>query len=265
MKKEYRIGEVAALLGVSIEGIRNYEKYGIIAPSRTEKAYRKYQYLDVTSLVRARLYRAFGFSLSEISDLTNRMQVPEIRENLRQKDRLLEREYQELFYKRKCLQDYIRDLDGLEARLGRAVMRQMPGFYRMEFARNGEIDLSDETVRRFRQWMSYTPFVHVSSRYHGRDVYGGLAVAEEYAALLGIRADETVQFQPGGVGISIVVMEHDNGYSNAECSQLIHAYAQKHSFALEGDPIGHTLIGVQKDTAYRRYREISVKILTESA
>lgn len=70
-KKEYSIGFVSKLLDMSIEGIRNYEKAGIIETTRTDSAYRKFQYLDVTCLMRARSYRAMGFSIREISEMTN--------------------------------------------------------------------------------------------------------------------------------------------------------------------------------------------------
>ena len=59
---EYTIGQISRLLGLSIEGIRNYEKSGIIRSKRTEASnYRKYSYLEITSLIRARMYRSLCF------------------------------------------------------------------------------------------------------------------------------------------------------------------------------------------------------------
>ncbi len=53
---DYTIGQVSKLLGLSIEGIRKYEKMGIIMPVRSACDYRKYGYLDITALIRAKAY-----------------------------------------------------------------------------------------------------------------------------------------------------------------------------------------------------------------
>ena len=68
----YLISDLSRITGMSIEGIRKYEKEGIIAPQRSENGqYRIYDYLDITSMMRFRMYRALGFSLKETGELIN--------------------------------------------------------------------------------------------------------------------------------------------------------------------------------------------------
>ena len=68
----YLISDLSRITGMSIEGIRKYEKEGIIAPQRSENGqYRIYDYLDITSMMRSRMYRALGFSLKETGELIN--------------------------------------------------------------------------------------------------------------------------------------------------------------------------------------------------
>ena len=48
---KYQIGQVAKLLDISAQGLRLYEKEGIIQPEREESGYRSYNRLDITSLL----------------------------------------------------------------------------------------------------------------------------------------------------------------------------------------------------------------------
>lgn len=58
----YKIGEVAALVGMSSESIRYYEREGIISPERNPlSGYRYYSAWDINVLIKARSYRQAGF------------------------------------------------------------------------------------------------------------------------------------------------------------------------------------------------------------
>ena len=117
---EYSIGKVSRLLGLSIEGIRNYEKSGIISSRREEESnYRKYRYLDITSLVRARMYRSFGFSISETAAMTNDFEIPEIQEAFLHREASLKEEAGLLSAKAEYLQHMYHELGAVENRLGK--------------------------------------------------------------------------------------------------------------------------------------------------
>lgn len=66
----YRIGEAAALSGVSATNIRYYEKEELIAPqARGDNSYRLYTDADVHRLRFIRLCRAMDMSLDEVRTL----------------------------------------------------------------------------------------------------------------------------------------------------------------------------------------------------
>lgn len=69
IRKKYQVGELAKLLGISSQMIRNYEKKGLLSPSRLDSNYRSYEAPDLTLLFLLRKYRAFGYSLDEIKEL----------------------------------------------------------------------------------------------------------------------------------------------------------------------------------------------------
>jgi DNA-binding transcriptional MerR regulator len=66
----YRIGEAAALSGVSTANIRYYENQGLVAPlGRSDNSYRLYGDADVHTLRFIRLCRAMDMSLDEVRTL----------------------------------------------------------------------------------------------------------------------------------------------------------------------------------------------------
>jgi len=82
-ERNYRIGEVAELVGVTTRTIRYYEELGLLgrAPARTKGAHRLYREADVARLRELiRLRDLLGLSLEELLALA---EVEEAREVLR--------------------------------------------------------------------------------------------------------------------------------------------------------------------------------------
>lgn len=64
------ISQVAQLVGLTAKQIRDYEKYGLIAPSgRTASNYRAYSKQDIEKLHFIAHARDVGFSLAQIAEL----------------------------------------------------------------------------------------------------------------------------------------------------------------------------------------------------
>jgi DNA-binding transcriptional MerR regulator len=67
MPSQHRIGEVAALLGISTKTIRHYHRVGLLAePPRTAGGYRLYRTRDLILLLRIRRLQQLGLSLAQI-------------------------------------------------------------------------------------------------------------------------------------------------------------------------------------------------------
>ena len=261
---EYSIGQVSRLLGLSIEGIRNYEKSGIIQSHRPEDSnYRKYNYLDITSLIRARLYRALGYSLRETEALTNDSDIGDVRAMLNRRRAALTQEIALAELTLRRLEALERSLETLEGELGRVAFCDSPAICRIEFSRNCVIDFSAPAVAAFQRWMDWSPFIYVSSRYCRGDVYGGLAMDAEYAEPLGVEVDGRVARIPSRPSLRLTVAESENGFSDVGILQKLYDFADRHRLCLAEDMIGHTVIGVNKARDYRRYRRIYVEILEE--
>lgn len=73
MERFYRVGEVAALTGVSIRTLHHYDQIGLLRPTgRTPSRYRLYTESDLLRLQQALTLRYLGFELKQIRELLDR-------------------------------------------------------------------------------------------------------------------------------------------------------------------------------------------------
>ena len=78
-----RIGELAALVGVSTRTVRHYHHLGLLPePERLVNGYREYRLRDAVALARVRRLAELGLSLDEIRDVLADDQGRELREVL---------------------------------------------------------------------------------------------------------------------------------------------------------------------------------------
>ncbi|ROO51974.1 DNA-binding transcriptional MerR regulator [Micromonospora sp. Llam0] len=82
-----RIGELAALVGVSTRTVRHYHHLGLPPePERLSNGYREYRLRDAVALARVRRLTELGLSLDEIRDVLADDQGRELREVLTELD-----------------------------------------------------------------------------------------------------------------------------------------------------------------------------------
>ena len=111
-EKTYRIGELAALFGVTDRTIRYYEELGLLDPAgRQDGAHRKYPARNIIYLKRVQQLKDYGLALAEIRelfDLARRDRSGEaVRKRLASKYR---EKLEEARRRRSVLDEYIADL-----------------------------------------------------------------------------------------------------------------------------------------------------------
>ena len=73
MARSYRVGEVAALTGVTVRTLHHYDRIGLLRPSgHTEGGHRLYAEADLLTLQQVLTLRYLGFSLGQIGELLRR-------------------------------------------------------------------------------------------------------------------------------------------------------------------------------------------------
>ncbi|MQA93249.1 MAG: MerR family transcriptional regulator [Streptosporangiales bacterium] len=127
-----RIGELAALAGVSTRTVRHYHHLGLLPePERRANGYREYRLRDAVILARVRRLAELGLSLDEIRDVLADERGRELREVLRELEADLARQQEALATRRARLaalleQDEL-DADATVAPEAAAVLRDIAG------------------------------------------------------------------------------------------------------------------------------------------
>lgn len=99
-----RIGELAALVGVSTRTVRHYHHQGLLPePVRLANGYREYRLRDAVLLARIRHLAELGLSLDEVRDALADEQGKDLREMLMELDADLAREQEAIGERRRRL------------------------------------------------------------------------------------------------------------------------------------------------------------------
>ena len=98
MKDKYTIGEVAALLNISPQTLRFYDKNGIVIPHYTDPktGYRYYSYDQISYISRVKYLQQFGFSLDGIKKALATNDTHFFRTFLQQQRQVLQAEAQRI-------------------------------------------------------------------------------------------------------------------------------------------------------------------------
>lgn len=107
-----RIGELAALVGVSTRTVRHYHKLGVLPePERLTNGYRDYRLRDAVLLARVRRLAELGLSLDEIRDVLAGDQQRDLRDVLAELDADLALEQERIGARRARLAALLADAD----------------------------------------------------------------------------------------------------------------------------------------------------------
>ena len=261
----FRIGTIARLLGMSPEGLRLYEREGILRPRRGEGdgAYRSYQHLDLTALVRARGYHHLGFSTRETAGLLNAKDPGEVALQYARREAELEKE---LRWKELLLQS-LRETQALtreaEEALGQVRPGERPAMYRLPFIRDGEFLLDRRGEEIFGQWVSRTPMVFTTHSNQWEALLAGRTQATSALGVFAPLAEELgldlslAEYCPACPCLRSIVEERGEAYFQPrECLAPLLRYVEEHRAAVAGSPISRTFLSLNKKENYTRFREV---------
>lgn len=265
---EYRIGVVSKLLGISAEGLRLYEREGILNSRREEGGgYRLYGHLDITALMRARSYHNYGFSLKETEYLINTDDVDGVLSCYQKRKEDLERE---IAVKQRML-EYMKEINSLSEHMEEDLWcirrAKRPDMYRFEFMDGDRLIIGPEEYKEFQNWVNLAPFAFPSQRNEWAAVLNGedhsisaLGILKEDAEFFGIEENKRVIRYPSCECLYTVVKIAGEEASSTDYLRHLTEYVKQHHIHVTGDPIARTFLSMNKRENYTRYRQIWVPV-----
>ena len=264
---KYHIGLISKLLGLSAEGIRLYERGGIVRSRREGGGgYRFYERPDIVSLMLAMSYRGCGFTLGEAESLVNTDDPSFVAESLRRREEGLEAEIRRKQMILARLRENRERIENAPSKFGVVEFCERPAFYRLEFMRGGELTLEPEYYPLFRKWRALSPFVFPSLRgdwekflREGKDENAaGLALMESDAEMLGEeKLARRGVYYPACPCLRLMMrVEGRFPVMPAPYLEPLKEYAEREKLAVTGDPVSHTFLSINRNGGGMRYRLI---------
>lgn len=150
MSNTYRVGEFAALSGVSVRTLHHYDQLGLLRPSgRTESGYRLYSEWDMLYLQQILTLRYLGFSLEQIGHLLARPEY-DLVESLRAQREVLRDRIAELQEMQSALDRLLAQRDGA-GEWNWALVAQASTAASQALAQKGTRMDNDQMMKRFEE------------------------------------------------------------------------------------------------------------------
>jgi DNA-binding transcriptional MerR regulator len=193
---KYLIHDASELVGISRQTILYYEKTGAISNSRDEATgYRFFSPLDMSILMRARMYHAYGLNLKDVAGMIHKKTLQDIIAVFHSRETAMEKEIEWMRYQRLHLQRYITQLEEADASVGCIRFTERPGLFCL-LCRNNQSITRNKRLRKYvKKWMEYMPIPQplvVCNTHEKIDYDLGFCLTSEDAKQLNITADASV-------------------------------------------------------------------------
>lgn len=159
MEKQYSIGEVAKITGISRDRLRYYEEKNILRPAKNiETNYRMYQSRDIDMVLAIEFYRAMDFNMQQLQEIWKHCDYQNVELAISKKEKEIED-------KIKIQEEYLKNLrQGQEAckmikqNLNNFSVREMPPFQIL-----GEME-------EFRAFKEYKKIHNIKSKHENNTI-----------------------------------------------------------------------------------------------
>ncbi len=267
---KYTIGEFAELLGVTVDTLRLYEKYGIIKPVKSKSNnYRYFNDFDARNMLMSRWYRSMGFPIQEVAGLIKNDSFEQIAELMYQKQLELEEEIKQKTLVVEKMSEIIKSIHDIPNIESKCRLKELPGIYRIRQTKKNEFVKDGISGEIVEDWMRSLPHTFFSFRINYKKLYAeeksfdynwGLALFEEDIKKIKIKIDQGVEYiEPNQYVSSVIVSDSD--YLTRADLQFMFDYIQANNYVINGDIFGRIILTEKsKDT---RYTALEVNIPIE--
>ena len=226
------------MFGMSPNGIRLYEKQGVIRPQREESGYRTYGATELMAMGFGVQYRRYGFTLPQTAALMDGGDQLSV---LRARTDEMELEIERMMRERKSLRTQIARTERAQRLLAACETDVKPAMYFLA-TRRGEQFVSSQTEEMLGDWVArYTPHLSGAMLLDGpyfldtafdRAPMSGVAVDAEVALELGLMPSQHMTYLPPKHCVVTGVRMEDAQIDLTEPVARVRAYAAAQGIAL---------------------------------
>ena len=265
---KYQIGKIAALLGVTTETLRHYEKLGILIPEeRTDSKFHQYDPTSVSRLLAMRRLRNAGFSLSQIAKSMNQSTLEEYENSFLSRSRQLQQEISRSQLLLQRMEEHLAFIR--EAKSGSLCFKveQSPAFFCFDYREGDEFTVAPEHQEQFVRWSeemffasSYSPFPLCALEGQSPSIAMGLAMECRYGEALGLPLKEPVYLRPAQLCLSCILERQLQGDVMHQGLKRILCYAQAHNLRFLGDGIFVGELSFHQDGRLRPFGKLYLPV-----
>lgn len=201
IRKRYKIKEFSEEMGVTIDLVKHYEKYGIINPIKEKECkYRFYTIQHGERILASKRFRNMGFTIRDSAKIMSEYSLEQIQSTLNNKADEIEKEIRKLQSMHKRIIALNEQCDLFKEDISKGIITMSPGFYFLKQTKNTEFFQDYSTKERVKEWIEQFPFVTKSLKIN-KDYYSsngesdynwGLAIDTKTAESIGIDCSEPV-------------------------------------------------------------------------
>lgn len=255
--KTYKIGEIAKMLGISPETIRNYERKGMIDPYKEESTqYRYYDVIQINHLMNIQKYQRYGYTLQQIKDIMKNTSMLPLEMSLEEKQADL---LEEAFYMNLRLHSINENmqcmLQAQNAKQG-CFMGKRPAMYRLSYQNKYELDTQEVVQQELVKWLKHAdlPFMSGSTSalaiMNGTHAFDfGFCMYKQTAEYIGIKENAVVKYYDSCPAILFYYEVNANSDMKASADMVLE-YAREHGVEICGESVTRVIFANWKKEDY---------------
>lgn len=261
---QYKIGDVARILGISTDLLRYYEKKGVVTPTKDKQNdYRYYDTWDINFLIDCLWFKNFGFSIPQIAYMVTDCCYMDLIPLLEEKqDELMDSIHQqELLLKR--LKQHSAQVLRVKEFMGKCNIEPCPDVICFLNRYDTAYNNNSELQKLSKQWLEYMPFLQ---RYfemtlapdgtHAQHYAWGYSLEKEYVEEFFVPVKPPVRHMPSVECIhSAFKSSGKNAFSPKHINYLFD-YAAREGYAAAGDARGNLVCSILDDGVLSGYFEV---------
>ena len=245
--KTYKIGEIAKLLGISAETIRNYEKKGLIEPYKEDSNYRYFDVIKVNHLLNIQKFQKYGYNLHEIKQIINESTMKEAEYSLINREKELLNDAFYLNLKINSINTTINFMTQAQNAKQGCFLGERPPLYRLNYQKNHELIENEIVQEEVVKWLKYADLTFMSGSIQldvimnlGKDFDFGFCLDKRTAEFLGIHENDIVQFYDNCPAI-IFYYEATPNNDLEGISKMLLKYAEDNHLRIVGESISRVI------------------------